>query len=259
MRALLLSILFAACISTARADSHTMGVDSRGSRLPAPIGIGLNLYYQSQSYDPTRLIVSLSPGVLTALEGTAIDLTDMEGIAIENDVIEMNLKLDYWLLPFLNVFGILGRVDGKTDVDVASIPSLSDEYEYEGVVYGGGVTLSGGWKNYFAALTATLTETELDTSTSSVTAWILSPKVGMVCRYGAVWVGGMYQQTDEQHEGSRVVSGLGSVDYNVEFEQEESWNGSVGITTGISKNWQIDLEAGFGDRKHASLSTTFRF
>ncbi|MBL7077071.1 MAG: hypothetical protein ISS31_06340 [Kiritimatiellae bacterium] len=247
MRALLLSVLIAGCAGAVHADSPKMADDTRDSRLPSPFGVGVNFYHQSQGYDLSSLRVNVLPG----------DLAALEGIEIDNDVTEMNVKLDYWLFPFLNVFGILGSVDGETDVDTDLIPGLS--VEYEGVVYGAGVTLAAGWEQYFVTLTAALTETELDTSTSSVKAWILSPKVGMAGRYGAVWIGGMYQQTDEKHEGNITVPVFGRVDYNVEFEQKESWNGSVGFTTGIGENWQIDLEGGFGDRMHASVSTTYRF
>ena len=248
MRVLFPSVLIVGCTSITRDDSHKMLADPvRDSRLPSPVGVGVNYYRQTQGYDLSSLRVNVLPG----------DLAALEGIEIENDVTEMNVKLDYWLLPFLNVFGIVGSVDGETDVETDLIPGLS--VDYEGVVYGGGVTLAGGWDDYFITLTAALMETELDTSTSSINAWILSPKVGMAGRYGAVWIGAMFQQTDEQHEGNIVVPIYDSVDYDVEFEQKESWNGSVGITTGIGKNWQIDLEGGFGDRMHASFSTTYRF
>ena len=52
---------------------------------------------------------------------------------------------------------------------------------------------------------------------------------------------------------------FGLVDYKVEFEQKENWNGAVGLASGLSQNWLIDLEGGFGDRMHASLSLTYRF
>jgi hypothetical protein len=248
MRSFVLSVLIVSSAGVVRADSHKMEAHPvPDSRLPAPIGVGINVYHQSQGYDLSSLRVNVLPG----------DLAALEGIAIENDITEINVKLDYWLMPFLNVFGIVGNVDGETDVDTELIPGLS--VEYEGVVYGGGVTFAGGWEDYFITFTALLTETELDTSTSTVSAWILSPKVGMAGRYGAVWIGAMYQEVDEQHEGNIVVPIYDSVDYKVEFEQKESWNGSVGLTTGIGRNWQIDLEGGFGDRMHASVSTTYRF
>jgi hypothetical protein len=234
--------------NSAHADPRNIVAgDERDPRLPLPVGVGVNVYTQNQGYDLSSLRVNVLPG----------DLAALEGIGIDNDVSEVNIKLDYWMLPFLNVFGILGNVDGETDVDTDLIPGLS--VEYDGVVYGGGVTLAGGWDRYFMALTAALTETDLDTSTSSVKAWIVSPKLGMTCRYGAFWIGGMLQQTDERHEGSIVVPVFGSVDYKVEFEQKEAWNTSVGVATGIGRNWLFDLELGFGDRTHASLSATYRF
>lgn len=219
-------------------------------RLPPTFGIGVNYYQQDQGY----ILNSLKVDVLS---GNLADLADLEGVDIDNEVQEMNVKVDMWILPFLNLFGLLGNVDGETTVNT----DLFDNFrvDYEGVVYGAGVTMAGGWKRLFGTLTATITETDLDTSSSSVQAWILTPKVGMSSRYGAVWVGGMYQQAEEQHQGRIVIPVYDEVEYDVEFEQQESWNAVVGFATGLSRNWYIDLEGGFGDRTHASFSTTYRF
>ena len=239
------------CCGIAMVVAGTAGaeteVPARDARLPLPFGIGFNIYHQDQSYDLTSLKVNV-------LEG---DLAALEDIDIDNDVTETNLKLDWWALPFLDLFGIVGFVDGQTDVDNDIIKNLS--VDYEGVVYGGGLTLVGGWEPFFISLTAALMETELDTGTSSVKAFIVSPRVGVVTRYGALWGGAMYQETDERHKGVIDVPVFGRVEYDVEFEQKESWNGAAGYTTGVGAHWQIDLEAGFGDRIHASVSATYRF
>jgi hypothetical protein len=247
MRRVALGVLMIACVSVAGVGAGAGEVGSPRADLPLPFGIGINYYRQCQGYDLTSLRVNVLPG----------DLSALEGIAIDNRVSEMNAKLDYWVLPFVNVFGIVGVVDGKTDVDTDLIPGLT--VDYEGGIYGGGITLAGGWDRYFVTLTAALTETELDTSRSSVNAWVVSPKAGMTGNWGAAWIGGMYQQTDERHEGSLTLPIYGTVDYEVEFEQKEAWNASLGYTTVIGDLCQVDLEAGFGDRTHASVSATYRF
>jgi hypothetical protein len=124
MRLLFLSALIMALAKTGHADlRQRIAAGRQDDRHPLPVGVGVNYYTQSQGYDLSSLRVNVLPG----------DLAVLEGIGIDNDVSEVNIKLDYWLLPFLNVFGILGHVDGETDVDTDLIPGLS--VEYDGVVY----------------------------------------------------------------------------------------------------------------------------
>ena len=69
-----------------------------------------------------------------------LDIGAAEGLDIENTTETFHVKFDYWLLPFLNVFTIIGNVDGETDVNTDLIPGLS--VEYEGMLYGGGVEMA---------------------------------------------------------------------------------------------------------------------
>jgi len=230
-----------------------LGKSMAGDRqLPLPWGIGLTLHQQDQDYSLARLDIDIP-----------IDLGLVEDVEVENTVGEANLKLDLWLLPFLNVFGLVGRIEGETTVNLA--PFFSDlAVEYDGVVYGAGVTCAAGVGRYFGSLTATYTDTSLDTSDSSVEAWILSPKVGMRAhaRGGhpiVFWVGAMYQQADEEHQGQVTVPVFGDVRYDVLLEEEEPWNYLVGLSTSVGEHVSIELEGGMGDRTQLTGSLGWRF
>ena len=71
--------------------------------LPLPIGFGIHYYFQEQGYNLSDLWVSI-PG----MESIPTDDVD-----VENHLTEVNLKLDVWILPFMNIFGILGKVEGE--------------------------------------------------------------------------------------------------------------------------------------------------
>ena len=216
--------------------------------LPRPFGIGLNLYHQTQDYDLKSLTLNL-PNVGVA-QASAIE--------IENRTDEQDVKLDLWLLPFLNVFGILGNVDGQTTVDPG--PPLSQlEVDYDGLVYGGGVTLAAGGERFFGSVTAILTQTDLDTSTSSVEAWIITPRVGVRVKNMAFWAGAMYQEAAERHRGRLSLPFFGQVAYDVELAEKEPWNYLVGFRADINEHWGLELEAGFGNRKDAIVSIGYRF
>ena len=220
--------------------------------LPLPWGIGVTLHQQDQNYALGRLDIDIP-----------IDLALAQDVEVENTVGEANLKFDLWLLPFLNVFGLLGRIEGETTVDVT--PLISDlTVEYEGVVYGAGITCAAGVGRYFGSLTATYTDTSLDASDSSVDAWVVTPRIGLTAhaRGGhpvVFWIGAMYQSADEAHQGRLTVPVFGEVNYDVLLEEEEPWNTLVGLSTALSDHMSIELEGGFGDRTQLTASLGWRF
>ncbi len=232
-----------------RSGLFPLGRSWAGDRaLPRPLGIGLTFYHQEQDYHLSRLAVSVPN----------IGMAETSGIEVQNRTDEVNLKLDLWLLPFLNVYGIIGNVDGETTVNPD--PPLSElEVDYDGLVYGGGLTLAVGGERFFGSLTAVFTGTELDTSTSSVEVWVLTPRVGVRVKKMAFWVGGMYEQAEERHRGRLSLPFFGEVNYDVELEEKEPWNYLAGLRAGLTEHWKLELEGGFGDRQHAMVSVEYRF
>ena len=103
-------------------------------RLPLPFGAGLTVYSQSQEYR----IADLS------FDTPLLGPIDTGGIGIDNQLDEINLKLDAWIFPFLNVFGIIGDLDGTTKVGLSqlelAVPLGDLTIHYDGEVYGGGIT-----------------------------------------------------------------------------------------------------------------------
>ncbi len=216
--------------------------------LPRPFGIGLNLYHQTQDYELRDLRLNLP----------TLDMGMVSRVEIENATSEVDFQADVWLLPFLNVFGIIGNVDGETIVNPG--PPLDElKVDYDGLVYGGGATLAMGGKRFFGSVSAIITETDLDRATSSVEAWIVTPRVGVRTNVAEFWVGVMYQQAEERHRGRISVPIFGDVTYDVELEEKEPWNYLVGAGAGIGEHWRLELEAGFGNRKQALLLLSYRF
>jgi hypothetical protein len=126
-------------------------------------------------------------------------------------------------------------------------------------MYGGGATLAVGGKTWFASVTYDGTWTDLDVSTSSVQGWVVTPNIGLVFKSASIWVGAMYQNTEETHEGIWEMPYLGAVPYYVELEQSEPWNYLVGMRGKISKNWNLKFVGGFGERKSVLTNLEYRF
>ncbi len=253
-------IVIIVSVDTACAEERSalfpLGRSGVGDReLPKAFGVSLTVYHQEQDYNLKSLEFSLpgvDPAQLSGILSPPLDLN------VENTTDEINLQLDCWVLPFLNVFGIIGRVDGETKVEME--PPLEEiTVDYDGLLYGAGLTLAAGGERFFGSLTAVFTSTNLEQEDSSVKAWVFMPRVGIRSGLGQFWIGAMYQQAEEEHSGTETVPLVGNVLYDVELEEEEAWNFLAGMKIDFNDNWKLNLEGGFGKRKQATVSLIYRF
>jgi hypothetical protein len=257
------SVMAVALVARGEGEAAAMNADM--PPLPPKWGVGFTYYHQDQPYelkDPSQAL--------------GIRLANLD-LAVDNTLDEYDLQADCWVAPFLDVFVLLGTLKGETTVggfsrllgsanlgqvvnSIFGSNGVPDEvgFDYDGFVYGGGVTLVGGWKQVFGSMTATYTWTQLNDGSSSITAWVLAPKVGLSGSKGAAWVGGTFQQVEEHHDGEWTFPGM-NVPYSVDFEQRKQWNLAVGLATGLGEHWALSIENGYGDRYQSSLSATYRF
>ena len=222
-----------------------------------PWGIGFDFFTMEQQYSIKQLQFDL-PGV---------SIPDPSQLDVQNDVKNYDLKVDVWLTPFLNVFAVLGYVDAETIVDLSSVPVTGLPFplgklpvQYDGSVYGAGLTLAYGGERWFTSLTSVWTDTNLSGDfDSSVNSFIAQPRIGMLMDSWAFWVGGMYLDTEESHAGSIVLPILGPVPFSVELEGSDKWNTAVGLSYTFGPESHLSFEAGFGDRDHTLFNYTYRF
>jgi hypothetical protein len=227
---------------------------ARGVNLEKQWGVGVVYYHQTQPYQIDTLALGL-PG---------FDPTLASDIGIDSEARTMHAVLDYWVLPFLNLELEAGNIDGSTDVGLSQvnigIPLGDITVDYGGFFYGAGFTLAGGGNRYFGSLTVQYENTSLDQENSSVTAWVFTPRLGMnVGRYSSIFIGGMYQDPDEKHQGMYDIPGLGTVPYDVTLAAKYKWNYLAGAYLGITENWRLNLEAGFGDRDSYQAYLCYRW
>jgi hypothetical protein len=242
------------------------GKEMAGDRqLPPAFGIGIDYFNMDQPYQ----IDSLS--FMTPPSFPLPPITNPGAILVNNEIEHVDLKLDVWLFPFLNVFGIYGNIDGRTNVDLRSvgIPLLdSVSLSYDGDVYGGGIVLAVGGDKWFASLTGTFTDTNLSGGfNSSVQATAIQPRVGVRATDSIeVWVGGYFIDAEESHSGT-INLDLGPagpgfpipIGFAVDLSQQEDFNLSVGIHAMFSEHWETTVEIGGGDRNTALANLTYRF
>jgi len=227
---------------------------AQGRTVPLPWGAGLTVYEQRQGYKIDRLAVGV-PG---------FDTLPTERLGIDNRIRELNVQLDAWLFPFLNVMVLGGQIDGRTVVDFSDValpfPLDRVSINYDGEVYGGGLTLVAGTERLFASVNTVWTRTSLSGDfDSSADAFVAAPRVGLHDDRGSLWVGAMYQRADEHHVGTIALPFIGPVPFELELSQENEWNGLVGVHADLDGHWNLELEGGFGDRTSASATVVYRF
>lgn len=246
----------------ARAGEPVWGkemVDS--ASFPSPFGVSAVWFSQEQEYEIEKLVVGI-PGFSQLPVGQ---------LAVDNELDEVNAKFDAWLLPWLNVFAIAGKLDGTTRVDFSAVaplfqlPFTAIDIEYDGEVYGGGFVLAAGTDRLFGSLTTILTSTSLSGDfDSSADAFVVTPRVGVHNRRGALYLGAMYQEATEEHDGTialPLVPGLPPipVPFEVDLKQQDDFNWLVGGTAALGTSWTLQAEVGFGDRDHVDVELGYRF
>jgi hypothetical protein len=278
---------------------------ARGYSIPLPFGVNV-------SYMNMRQNISVDSIALTGLSlgGRPIP-DDMFNIGVgdtrERSETE-NLRLDMWVFPFLNVYGILGHTKGSSvsNISVDADPSRYDAgtifhpnpdhitaqavhagYEsgalqnldftlnFEGTTYGAGVTLAGGYGNWFTILDTNYTQTNFDILDGKISALTVSPRVGYRFEMPSIsgpshlslWVGSMYQDVQQEFKGNlsdlNLPSALDNVVENGRFDVKQHltspWNMLVGAQYEITQNFNVLTEIGFNDRNSFFIAGEYRF
>jgi hypothetical protein len=251
-----------------------------GYDLPLPFGMGANFVYMDQGIDIRNLKVDIGD--------TNVDISGIRFSDTNAHDAAATARLDLWLLPFANVSGIFGYINGEAELDV-NIPSIfvnlpvigpvpindpqitNLNIDYNGTTYGGGVTLAGGYKNFFGSLDVNYTQSNIDVVDGQIETLTASPRFGVLVETDAIpgtlafWVGAMYMDykqtvTDDiniREFDPRLPSV--DIDFEIDIKNEEPWNFLFGGQWEITQRWQMMAEGGLGNRRHIILGGFFRF
>lgn len=172
----------------------------RGYDLPLPIGIGVNYVFNEMFVDISEFGMSLNSVDLSPWL-TKETLGFKKTVATSNGI---NLRIDGWVLPFLNVYGLFSQVSGTTSVSLAptfggvTFPEFGSTVGFDASAYGLGATLVYGYKDYFVSgdLNHSWTSTEL--LTNQVGVLTMSGRVGRSFKFQkerrvVFYVGVMYR------------------------------------------------------------------
>jgi len=241
---------------------------ARGYVLPLPFGAGATFTVLSGRDIRVR---DLSVRVNNEPERSVSHIVDLGS---ESDVFNANLKLDVWILPFFNVYALAGYVynESKTNVHV-SVPNVAGgTYEFDmdvdtrldGFVGGGGITLAGGYGDFFLVVDSNYSQTDIgfDDNFRAITASIRTGFQGKVGTLSAqFWVGGSYWDTNNVAKGHVDVPNVGRVHFAADQGPVYPWLLDLGMNLRITRGFECFADFAFDGHGGiiATVGPVFRF
>jgi hypothetical protein len=258
-------------------------VIDEGYDLPLPYGIGLVYAHVDQQQVLSELQVGINGDPQEPFE-----FVDFENAKSISDTI--GIKADVWILPFMNLFVNVGHVDGDAPMDVildgngmldqigvdcASLPPsplcpvledltivLPIAAPFSGTSYTLGATLAGGWNNWFVAIPIATTKYDPSGGTTNGDIFTVSPRGGRIFDLGrkgrlSLFAGANYLDSSVTAEGTVALpDDLLVIDYTIEQENKDKWNGVVGFNWDINRRFSWSAEYnGFTGSRDAFVST----
>ncbi|MDL5168067.1 hypothetical protein QSH14_12295 [Proteus faecis] len=265
---------------------------ARGYDLPEPFGVSYN--YMNLRQDIIVDKIGFNSSTEFGQDIFSQLLIDVGHTRSSNE--SHMLKLDTWVFPFMNVYGIYGKTKGTSTAQLKSVgfdvnaPLATDipfNLDYEGKSYGAGFTLAGGYNQYFATFDLNYTKTNLDILDGDIKALVITPRVGyefvfepLIAGQGntklQVWTGAMYQDITQRFKGDISKLSLpdefddimnkpwikplmGDMKFDVEQHLAHKWNQTVGARLEVTRNFNVITELGFNNRNSFFVSGEFRF
>lgn len=240
----------------------------RGVTLPEPWGISVSFIENNQAQGLADLSVALGKG---APPPAGTDLTDLPFVSltnVESRTRTKQVRADLWVLPFLNVFGGIGIVDGEvpltvvvdlneTDLCPPIVTCRSVGASFEAGVDTNtatiGMTGAYGWENWYVTGTASATASFGGNTEDAVRSYSVSGRVGRRWAFGpghiiSPFVGVSYLNLDQIVEGTTRLNDAfpdgDSLDvrYRVKVSNSNKWSGVLGLNLGFVQGYSVAAE-----------------
>lgn len=224
-------------------------VRKMGIALPLSAGIGVNYMWGESELVIDNLSVGFNNGPMTDID---------EVVRIDNglaSVSGVNVRPDLWVLPFLNVYGILGAANTSTAIDAGlwlpdsannwgEVSAFSSTAEFDVQTFGFGVTPTAGLGGGWVALDMNFTWTDVSALEKPAFAFVFGPRFGKTFKLAnpgqaaAIWVGAFRLNISSETSGSidlaevlpidglqqRVDDGMARVE-DARLQVDAWWNG----------------------------------
>lgn len=262
----------------------------RGYELPIPIGITLFYNDIEADYIATEDFKVQVDGGLLGLRGPNDYLVPAEDVTITGRDRSVQLKLDAWVLPFWNVYGIVGYTEGDKDIrakldNVEGLPCgescngvvLPIPISYTATNFGLGTVLAGkldpiiGDTPFTIMAIGAVIKAKTDTTDSSIKTKLASVRIGQrfdVAGDKLAWFLAFSHQSVKQNvtgdysfQGTELAPLMENVKFDIDLAKQETKNISFSLNYdfGPRNEWNLYAEYGFLNWKHLIIGMGRRF
>jgi hypothetical protein len=191
----------------------------------------------------------------------------------------LGAKADLWILPFLNAFIVVGDATAHNQLILRGAPlkfippsvgqpadlvrgDVETEFTLDGPFYTFGGVLSGGYKQFFASVDFSATETDFghadQITVDQKVTYSIAPRVGYAYGLSQIWIGGRYLDVNTRIRGQTPIPSGQHFSFDVSIKTV-AWNLTGGMRTVLHKNWEIMFEGGVGQRVMVTGAVGYRW
>ncbi len=223
-----------------------------GYEFPKPFGV-------SVMYNDITTRFTFSSFEINGIREPIEAIFNPNGSGIDIHAKSPQVRIDWFPFPFLNLMGLFGKLEATGSLKIRTTglgqlvglpPIIEEQIDINSTVVGGGATLAGGWRNYFASVTGTVLTTTTEEAGTKATSHLIAPQIGYYFpRHRLrVMIGADWLKLDSQMAGTIPIPGSPNLNFNIGMEHEE-WAGRFGIYKQIGNNMEFTLTGTYGDTR----------
>ncbi len=221
----------------------------RGYDLPYAWGASAVYFTQSQLINISEISLGINGGEL-------VDFSDFIGFGPTTAVTNAyTFRPDVWVLPFLNLYGIVGAGTTETGVTLLEPISFETTQNFTASSFGIGATLAGRWGPVLLIWDNNYNFVDVDVIVEPVPAFNSSLRIGhnfmdprRPDRMLTVWTGAFYQKINSNTRGSISVGDIfPSIGTGKNIEHLRDWASELPPGQRVIANQIIDKLEEFND------------
>jgi len=244
----------------------------KGHELPLPFGVAGSFFYANRDIDVDSIDLDI--------RNISFNVDNLVSALVESEELNWSMRLDAWILPFLNFYLLGGYTKQHSGVNfdlsrlnASLLPPIFPEkftlrLDLDGTTFGGGTTLVGGYKQYYLAVDVnyTLSDMEGDIIKGSkldqtVHAFLFSARVGWRTNIRKtklnLWLGGTYWGISQVIDGKVELPILGTIDFEVDQSPSNPISMHFGTMIEFTPNFNIIFDFGLNFEDMYSLTPSF--
>jgi hypothetical protein len=260
---------------------------SRGYGFPLPLGITVLINDTLQPQEISNASVALGKGEVVPPPGTELrELPYVSFTGVEADTLSTQIKLDAWVLPFLNIYGIIGYF--RSDVDLVVEADLDEAFpppicgplqpcgtasqpfraEASGYSYGAGFSGAYGSEPWFGAINGTYVYNDGRNGDDRIISLSAGARAGRYWSVSeslllSVYTGADYLDVDQTVNGTTKLPDAFpdgddlNVRYRVDQNNADKWSAVLGMTFGLKRGIGVIAEAAIGEDSHRYMASAY--